>query len=530
MKKRYLFLTVGVIGSMLLSGCGGNNAADKDMAPMEFPLEEQVTLDYWAPMDSKAAQTVQSYGELTAYQELERLTNVKINFIHPAVGNENEAFGLLVASASYPDMIYNNWKTVTGGATKYVEDGVIYPFTEQLETLTPNYNRLLQETEGLKKEVQTDDGRVYIFSATKIDPKLKMTGGLIIRRDWLDKLNLSVPETPEEWYTVLKAFKEQDPNGNGVADEIPFTARKFNGLTKFNSAFGVNDTFYQKDDKVLYGPIQPEFKEYLTFLHNLYAEGLIDSDYLINDNKQFDTKVLTNTAGAFQGSVIGNVGRYMTSMQAEHPEVDMVGVQSPKSSDGMRYLMTNELIINHTGGGAVVTSNCKNKGVALQWLDFQYGEAGHMLMNFGKEGETYEMVDGYPRYTDEILNNPSGLSVTEAMCKHFTANFNSPMDQDIRYLEQSLTLPQQEESIENWQKGLDSSRAMPEVSLSVEENDEFASIMNDITIYKEEMVDKFIMGTEALDKFDEFVSNIQNRNIQKAVEIRQKALERYRNR
>ena len=31
----------------------------------------------------------------------------------------------------------------------------------------------------------------------------------MIRKDWLDDLGLEVPETIDEWYTALKAFKEE---------------------------------------------------------------------------------------------------------------------------------------------------------------------------------------------------------------------------------------------------------------------------------------------------------------------------------
>lgn len=46
-----------------------------------------------------------------------------------------------------------------------------------------------------------------------------------------------------------------------------------------------------------------------------------------------------------------------------------------------------------------ITSSCKNPELAIEWCDYWYGEEGYYLLNFGVEGESYDMVDGKPVYT-----------------------------------------------------------------------------------------------------------------------------------
>ena len=115
-----------------------------------------------------------------------------------------------------------------------------------------------------------DDGTLYMFPMIRVrtgtEEWFRLLGP-IYRKDWLDKLNLEAPTTIDEMYTVLKAFKEQDPNGNGQADEIPFTSQKAGGeaayLSAFAPAFGIVNGFYNDNGTVKYGPLEPAYKDYV---------------------------------------------------------------------------------------------------------------------------------------------------------------------------------------------------------------------------------------------------------------------------
>ena len=134
-----------------------------------------------------------------------------------------------------------------------IKDGRIIRLNELIDSYAPNLKRIIESDPDVKKQIALDDGTIYMFPLLKLDAlKLNATSVLIMRQDWLDKLNLKVPTNIDEWYTVLKAFKEQDPNGNGKPDELPFTGNWGPGnLTKlhdFAAAFGVIGGFRMKMD------------------------------------------------------------------------------------------------------------------------------------------------------------------------------------------------------------------------------------------------------------------------------------------
>lgn len=487
-------------------------------------------LTYWVSLNANASATMQDMNGIAAYQEMEKLTGTKVKFQHPPAGQEADAFNIMVSSGNLPDVVEYGWANVSGGPDKAISDGSIIRLNELIEEHAPNLSKLLNEHPEYKKLITTDGGNIYVFPFIRGDEYLLTFNGLIIRQDWLDQLNLQVPETIDEWYEVLKAIKTQDPNGNGQADEIPLLLDM--DMTGINHAFvgawGITTGFYQVDGKVQYGPIQPEFKSYLETMSKWYAEGLIDQDYAATDGTLKDAKVTNNQVGAFSGYMGSSLGRYSELMLKSNPDVSLVGAPNVVLKKGDTPLL-GQKDSPFNGFGAAVTKANKFPAETVKWLDYKYGEEGHMLFNFGVEGVSYEMKDGYPTYTDEVMKNPDGLSITQALSKYNLASYSGPFVQDRRYVEQYSALPQQKAAIETWMKA-ENDRLMPIISPTAEESTRYASIMNDINTYYEEMVNKFIMGVEPISGFDQFVQTVQGMGIEEALQIQQSALDRFNSR
>src|SRR5690606_30209797 len=113
------------------------------------------------------------------------------------------------------------------------------------------------------------------------------------------------------------------------------------------------------------------------------------------------------------------------------------------------------------GSSVAITTSAKNPEEIVKWLDFAYSEEGHMLFNFGIEGVTYEMIDGYPTYTKEITDNPDGLPMTQALGKYVRASYSGPFIQDKGYIEQYANLPEQQEAITLWSESAENDIKMP---------------------------------------------------------------------
>jgi len=505
-----------------------NSAQPQDQTAKE--PEKLSNLTYWVPMAAQAAATMKSYNEIETYKELEKITGIKVDFQHPPQGQEAEQFNLLISSDKLPDVIEYQWNTYPGGPEKALKDGKIIKLNGYIDKYAPNLKKLLEKHPDWKKQITTDDGSIISFPFIRSVDEHRVFFGLALRQDWLDKLGLKMPTTIDEWYTVLKAFKEKDPNGNGKQDEIPLYLSEGNVTQShaFIGAWGIANGFYQDNGKVNYGPIHPAYKEYLTFMNKLYKDGLLDKDFAVTDGKIFDAKVTGNQIGASALFVVGGIGKYMNLMASKDPGFQLEAAPYPvlKAGDKPQFGQRDYAF---TGLGSAISSSNKNPIETVKWLDFAYGEQGNLLFNFGKEGVSYKMEDGLPKYFPEVLKDPGGLPLQQSQAKHNRSNWNGPFVSDVRNSKQGINTPVMDRALKVWAEPA-GEKQMPLVTPSKEESSKFSSIMTDINTYKSEMYVKFIIGAEPLDNFDKFVKTLQSMGIEEAIKIQQGALDRYNKR
>lgn len=119
-----------------------------------------------------------------------------------------QEFNLVLASNDLPDVWMNNWLNFPGGPKRAIDQGYILRLNDIIDKYAPNFKKVLQENPQIAKDIRTDEGDYYAFPFIRSEFD-KTYVGPIIRKDWLDELGLPVPETIDEWYTVLKAFKEK---------------------------------------------------------------------------------------------------------------------------------------------------------------------------------------------------------------------------------------------------------------------------------------------------------------------------------
>lgn len=171
-------------------------------------------------------------------------------------------------------------------------------------------------------------------------------------------LNLKEPVTTDDWYQVLKAFKEKDPNGNGKPDEIPFSANSIGYVRSLVRAWGLEDTFYiPKDTKeIRFGPIEDKFKEALTWMNMMYKEGLLDKEFAINDEKAFQIKVSQNLVGAYRGTLGGHLRAFNETLPKTIPGFKLEGTAPIKGPYGDQKEPLSGIV---SGGHTVITKQTK---------------------------------------------------------------------------------------------------------------------------------------------------------------------------
>lgn len=543
-KRGTAALAAGVLAVTSIVGCGektsnidtntteatigttGETVGKEESNTVSYPMAG-VTLTYGMTTAGAWKDRYNSFAELPLGQELQKQTGVTLDMVQV---ENNSAMNLLIASGELPDIIGFNWQgNYTGGEEKAIEDGVIYGMSEEfVKENAPDYWKVLSENPELLKQVKTPSGDIFGFAFILGDEILKTGFGLIVRDDWCEELGLEVPETADEYYEMLKAFKEK----KGV--EIPLCVTMGNLGSMLDSGIItspfhlVTRDFYVNEGEVNLGFYQEEYKDVLAWLNKIYTEGLLDPNFATIDQATVTSNMLTGKSGASAGACGSVLGTWLNTNK-DIAEFSLAGAKNlvAKRGDTALYGHYNTDIVGST---AVITDSCKDKEAAANYLNYGYTEEGHMLYNFGIEGVSYEMVDGKPVYTDLIMNNPDGLTIQKALSEYQLAYGNGPFVQDKDYLMQYYSTDEQKEALDAWTDNTAKNYKLPRISINSDDIGEYSSLISDIETYRDEMAIKFIRGTESLENYDKYLNTLKTMGADRLIEIVQNAVYEYNSR
>jgi putative aldouronate transport system substrate-binding protein len=504
---------------------------------------------YWEGL-GRAASKWASLKDHPGWIELQKRTNVQVEFITPSVGNEPEQFNLMVASKNYPDIVTYTWLTVPGGPASYIADKVIIRLNEPMDKWAPDAKKAFVKFPVAKRQATLDDGTLYVFPNIYADPALAHFNGPMVRGDILKKVpgvDMSKfpgnMETLAEWEQVLRAAKAAGLKGSSGKDLIPYSFMMSFLHTDHMiiGAYGISTRFTHIKGEPVYGPATPQFKDFLVLMNRWFKDGLIDSEFAANNAKMYDEKVLDNRVLVFEGAMGGQVTRYTGLARPKNAEFVLNALKYPVINKGDRPLLGFRTP-DYTGTGAAITTACKNVEAAVRLLNYDYSEPGYVLANFGVEGTTFNWdksvkgytdpvfhmeAKGYPRYSDLIMKNTDGLSRDQATGV-FVRVGNYVGIKSLEFLEQRDSLPEQlgPNGRGLWMQTLNE-MWLPPVYPTPEESREFAKLTTELNTYSQEMTVKFIMGAEPIDKVPEFQATLKKMNVDRATEIMRAQLKRY---
>lgn len=490
--------------------------------PMPISEDESITIslacgdNYYAP--ASLAQN------LPVYQEYEKITGVKIKW--DVVPNDQYSTSIqtrLAAASDLPDII-----SMPVDTYRYGKDGLLIPLEDLLDKYGEHAQKAFENKPFLRPLITAPDNHIYQLSGTRDEEIPAGPYGWLIRMDWLKKLELDEPETVEDWYTALKAFKEKDPNGNGQTDEVPLINESGlqNALTWGNS-WGLHlrqsDGFYVNEDgKVVYEWYDPKAKEVVQFLNRLYIDGILDPDFLTTTSDEQTSKIIRDIAGATISWQEFTTLWNNKLKESGVPEAEWFLAKIPKGPNGYQgHIETHGLL----RGAMCISKDCKNPEVAFRWLDyFVFSDESDMLQTLGIEGETYTVENGNIKMTDFVTNNPDGLGSVEAI-RSIGAWTTLP---HMRKLENvsalKLSDPVHAERAELYQPYI-----VDRIEFAIPTTEEFektARLYTDITTYRDEMVTKFIMGQEDFNSWDSFVSQLKEMGMDEVLKVRQAQYDR----
>ena len=454
--------------------------------------------------------------------------NIEVDWETVQIEGLAEKKNLKLAAGDYPEVFFASAFSKTD-LLKYGQQGVFVPLNDYIDEYAPNFKKILEEYPSVKQGVTMADGNIYGFP-TFYDPNFESlrAGTPWINEEWLKKLGLKEPETTDELYEVLKAFKEQDPNGNGQADEQGWGSgygiaqfvsylRGTYGLNKQGS-MNLNLDFKEGTEEFRFIPASDEYKELLKYLNKLYTEGLINKDVFTTEPHVFAAEASK-----------GNYGMLSEVDPAELYKLDgYVGVPVLEGPTGERAYNT---VSNGLGnlGMFVVTDKAKNPEAMVRWMDYFYGEEGSKMFFMGFEDVTYEEDEnGNFKYLDTITNNPDGLNMDQAISEYLTwpgGYYPGMVRQKF-----SQGAEGKENSILNAEKTspyrIKDEDILPGLNYTVEESDQVSAIMTDIQTYIDEMTAGFVTGSQDFSKWDDYKKTLDKMGLQDYLELAQGAYDR----
>ena len=489
-------------------------------AVFSYPMDGG-ELTFWQWINGNVSANYPSFEATPEAAWLEEATGVKIDWIDDH-SNTDEAFQLMSTDDKLPDLIGHGWTSYAGGTAGAYEDGLCIKLNDVIDQYMPNLKAYLEANPDIDKMVKDDNGDYYFV------PYINATSGAYtygsyVRADWLAEVDGEVPTTLDEWYALLTTIKEK----YGVA---PYTTTWADLLTKsiVAYAYGVGDTEYRIDDngQVVYNRTSAEYKAFLETLAKWYDEGLLDPDVASIATADVRAKIINGEAFLSGGWLTSAV----QPVEQASDEWDIVPVPTPTVNAG--EVATDTYVSWLVGGtGVVITPDCENVELAARYLDYWYSEEGILLTNFGKEGETYTMVDGVPTYTDEVLYGyEEGWTQSQSVARYntVTSSYYAQIKHEA-YYPQLLGTQSAKDAVTVWSsvEGGGYKHKMPNVSYTSDESAEIARYNTNLKTTADEWALNFILGTVSFDQWDTYVAEMQALGYEEAVAITQAAVDRY---
>ncbi len=442
--------------------------------------------------------------------------------------DNNEQISLLFASGDYTDVIISNILQDTD-VSKYAANGVIVPLDEYInEEITPNLCAFFERVPTAKAVSTLPDGHIYTLPRYNGIEADYVENYMFINKVWLDKLGLKVPETTNELYTVLKAFKERDPNGNGIDDEIPMTFKDghaFSYPEALLSSWGVATKHGNfegfttiSDGKVEFAPMLDEWREMIRYYRKLYNEGLLDIEAFTQSNEQYNAKLssATSTVGMLWSKTnpFANADEYIAIKPVHAPGKEVVWRVHPGSL-GIKNLFA-------------VTNKCKDIESAMRWVDKFYTEEATLESWYGAVGDTFTVEDGMYKF-----NEPDdGMSLSLWVRENTIGGVNLP---GVFYPEEVGTLVEDSEiwsgtrqMYELYKDYLDK-ETWPRPYYSADYASRISELRTDIFNIVSKAKAGWIAGDRDVDaEWDSYLDELRAVGVDEYIEINQKTYDSYK--
>jgi putative aldouronate transport system substrate-binding protein len=350
-------------------------------------------------------------------KSLEDKLNIKLNLVVAPSDGYGDRLRLLISTGDYPEVIAGGAGDVNEVYKYGAEEKIYIPLESYFDTYAKHVAWDLTNEPGYRDGITSKDGHIYSVSNVAFTMHTAARVKMWINTAWIDKLGLKMPTTVEEFKNVLIAFRDRDPNGNGIKDEIPLSGDKNPEAEPWK--FILNSFGYYVDST---GPLlklqnsqittiadQDYLREGLRFARDLYREGLMDQASLTQEQAQLAQLMATNPP---------IVGAYTSSHMARGVDVSVTAIAKQYDvllpligTNGYRGTPTY-MTPTYSGGTFAITDKCKNPEAAIRFLDELMDPEVATNGRWGPKGVVWDSPD--PGALD-CTGNPATYKALPAM-------------------------------------------------------------------------------------------------------------------
>ncbi|MDF2716411.1 MAG: transporter substrate-binding protein [Paenibacillus sp.] len=351
-------------------------------------------------------------------KKLEELSKTDLDLQLIPHENYDQSMTLLFAGGELPDLLQTKGINRPEVAPA-IEASVLQPLDELIEKYGPNLKKKIPKESWDSARV-SKDGKIY--GIPQENPILNGTV-TYIRKDWLDKLNLQVPKTIDEYIEVMKAFRDNDPNGNGKQDEIALSGRaKLAFAYQFFAAYGVHpQTWTYENNQLVPNFIRPGMVDALKVYRQLYQEKLLDNEVFTQQGKDWDAKIKGQGIVGIWATSATSPDAVEASVKANVPAANLAVIPSPVGPSGQPG---GVYPLGSTVSDFVWTipAKTKNPENIIKFLDWYYSDdkAKDTFFLYGMENDNYTNENGTIQYKYPTTNEQIGAESMYQEWLHFT--------------------------------------------------------------------------------------------------------------
>lgn len=562
-------LLLALIMTLALVACGNNSSNTPDPAPSapsdtttttppanasepSAPIAEGAGYEYIAANVPKLSEEKISF-KLVAYQEvaqidynnmeffkaLEAATNVHIDFECFPASSYNDQKNLMLTTGDYPDGYFGYNTLAMSDLNEYGPMGVFIPVDDLIDQYCPNYKKNVLETYPTMDGMTTalSDGKKYSWGTVNESPVRDYPDNLYINKQWLDNLNLEVPTTMEEYYDVLKAFKEQDANGNGDPnDEIPYTFLAINHINGYGGFFGAYghaeafnnagaplNHFVVEDGKVIYEPITEEWKTAVKELGKFVQDGLWDQEGFVQDGDMYTGKLNSDPA------IVGSAYCWGSSFGDANNDqyIPLAPLKATATSDPAR-VHKRQNHVSFQGTGFSITNKCEHPEILAQWVDLFYDEAITILSYRGPQRVTEIDANGVFYYDETPTADGANF---DTITKNESPYDGAPMcmtnDIFINKIHSETITNQKADVIAEYYINQPASVTLPNMQYTDEESQLVSDYGTAIQNYVESCLADWMLGNKDIDAdWDGYLAQLEALKLQDFIGVMQAAYDR----